>query len=413
MATKQQIMNIIKAGNGEPVSRATIAERLGEPISNFQTQLDRWIKQELIESDGEHRYTLTDVGSKEAIDDEAELIGDEKDMMSDENLGATEYQQFIKLGKITGGMPVPLIIQSANHVWNGGDYNDLNWVAEAFKQMGIRRDLAIRWWHSWRSFLKQPIPQQPPEFVNQPLSSEKGDKADTPKGKASLSHDIDENGNPVYVGEGLGALTHDEAFELSKIKASAKVKGNGQSRSESPGDSLAARAVEKIISDMTIPAGEPVDETSKVITQIKAIKELLGVEEKGNSGDETTKLISAFTALKELFGDNRPPVNTNMVKQLLVDRQTGKVEEVPSGQPMIIMRDSAPAVSQATPIQIKDKDGNPMVLDLSTYINLEDHRDKQRREEESHQVKMDIAKTFKDALGKAGKALANMGEGEE
>ena len=54
-----------------------------------------------------------------------------------------------------------------------------------------------------------------------------------------------------------------------------------------------------------------------------------------------------------------------------------------------------------------------MVLDISTFFRLEEHREKQRRDEESHQVKMDIAKTFKDALNKAGKALANMGEKEE
>ena len=77
MATKQQIMNILRAADGEAVSRTVISEKLGEPISNFQTQLDRWTKQGLIDDTGEHRYVLTEMGSKETLDNDVEnLIGD-------------------------------------------------------------------------------------------------------------------------------------------------------------------------------------------------------------------------------------------------------------------------------------------------------------------------------------------------
>jgi len=117
--------------------------------------------------------------------------------------------------------------------------------------------------------------------------------------------------------------------------------------------------------------------------------------------------------MRELFPENKTQTPAaSPSKQILYDKRTGEVTEVAPGQPVIIMRENA-AVSQATPIQVKDKDGNPMVLDLSTYIRLEEHKEKQRRDEDSHQVKMDIAKTFKEALNRAGKALANMGEGEE
>jgi len=95
----------------------------------------------------------------------------------------------------------------------------------------------------------------------------------------------------------------------------------------------------------------------------------------------------------------------------LIDNKSGEVKEVGPGQPVIIIRESAQ--SQSTPIQVKDKDGNPMVLDLGTFIKLEEHRDKQRRDEESHETKMEIAKSFKDMLHKAGTALSNIAEGEE
>ena len=95
----------------------------------------------------------------------------------------------------------------------------------------------------------------------------------------------------------------------------------------------------------------------------------------------------------------------------LIDQRTGEVKEVAPGQPEVIIRESAP-VSQATPNQVTDRDGKPMVLDLATYIKLEEHKETQRRDEESHQTKMEIAKTFKDLIKKAGTALSHMAEGE-
>lgn len=414
MATKEQITRVLREADGKPVSRTTISEKLGEPISNFQTQLDRWVKQELIEDTGEHNYVLTDVGKKEALDEEAtKLIGDEKELLSDESLGATEYQQFIRLGKITGVLPVNLIIQTATHVWNGGDYTDLNWVAEAFKQMGIRRDLATRWWHSWRSFLRQPIPSTAPEFVTQPATVAK--EGESTKGKAeSGTRDfiLNEDDNPTYVGEGLGDLYYKDALDLAKIKAGAKARGTVQTKSESPGDSLAAKAVDKIIGDMQPAPGPPIDETTKLLTQVKAFKELLGLGDKPDSADELARFITLFKSVQEITGDNKPAPDPNPVKHLLVDKQTGEIKEAIPGQPIIIIRESTP-VSQTTPIQVTDRDGKPMVLDLATFIKLEEHRDKQRQDQDSHETKIEIAKSFKDLLNKAGKALTHMAEEEK
>lgn len=414
MATKEQIRNVLIEADGKPVSRTTISEKLGEPISNFQTQLDRWVKQGLMEDTGDHNYVFTDVGKKEALNEEAiKLIGDEKELLSDESLGATEYQQFIRLGKITGVLPVNLIIQTATHVWNGGDYTDLNWVAEAFKQMGIRRDLATRWWHSWRSFLRQPIPSTAPEFVTQPASVAK--EGESTKGKAepgTRDFILNEDDNPTYVGEGLGDLYYKDALDLSKIRGGAKVRGSGQTKSESPSDSLAAKAVDKIIGDMQPAPGPPIDETTKLLAQIKALKELLGLGDKPDSTDDLTRLITVFKSVQEIVENNKPATNPNQVRQLLVDKQTGEVKEVAPGQPVIIIRENAPA-SQLTPIQVTDRDGKPMILDLSTFIKLEEHKDKQRRDEDSHETKIGIAKGFKDLLKAATKAAAHMADEEK
>ncbi|GAI30880.1 unnamed protein product, partial [marine sediment metagenome] len=42
----------------------------------------------------------------------------------------------------------------------------------------------------------------------------------------------------------------------------------------------------------------------------------------------------------------------------MIDQKTGEVKEVTQGQPVVIIRDGGQ--SQSTPIQVKDKDGNPM-----------------------------------------------------
>src|SRR4030042_6940532 len=63
MATKLQIFKILAACQ-VPVSREFIADRVGESYRNFQTQLDRWKKQGVIEE--KHRlYLLTQAGELE------------------------------------------------------------------------------------------------------------------------------------------------------------------------------------------------------------------------------------------------------------------------------------------------------------------------------------------------------------
>jgi len=94
----------------------------------------------------------------------------------------------------------------------------------------------------------------------------------------------------------------------------------------------------------------------------------------------------------------------------LIDNSTGQVTEVQPNQPIVIQTQPHNAQYPYTPIQMKDKDGNDMILDISTFIRLEEHRDKQRREDESHETKQEIAKAFKDLVSKASNAVGHMVE---
>jgi len=416
MASKEQILGELAKASGD-LSRQQIEEKVGESYRRFQTQLDRWEKQELIQDVGDHHYVITDKGrgeleSGEVITvDDGDVSGGARSIaeeISDGSHTITDKEKFIQLGIDAGMTNKSLLRGTTTLIWNRGDPRELDSVWQGFNEANIDKDIAKRWFNFWAAHIKKEVPLN----IAKEVSGSGGTKEKSGKDKLLLTHDMDSYGNPIYVGEGQGALTHEEAFELAKIRSAAKGRVEGQAKSESPGDSLAVKAVEKVIGDMNREPAPPGDETEKMISQFRALKELLG-EGKPESGNDIEKTIAIMKTMRELFPENKPQIPAvSPSRQMLYDKRTGEVTEVAPGQPVIIMRENT-SVSQSTPIQVKDKDGNPMVLDLSTYIKLEEHKEKQRRDEDSHQVKMDIAKTFKEALNKAGKALANMGEGEE
>ena len=408
MPTNQQILTIL-ATEPAPLHRNKLAEKLGETSYRpFQTMLDRGVKNGLMEVNGDHEYSITEAGKKEL--ETKSMVTEEID---EEKLGTTEYQKFILKGKMTGVAPPELIKQTADHVWEGGDYNDLDWVARAFQQMGIRRDLAGRWWHSWRSYLQQPIPTSVPAFITEAEA-----KPGAKEAKKGRSHILDENDKPVYVGESLGDMSESDAVELAKIRAGR------------------ARAV-----GVPQTPGSMADEMVKMFG---CFKEFMGEKAQGKSylvqqGEEGLKVEEVEPNRPMIVnypqGDKQKPtyfVNSEgnvqevqpgqpiIIKQpapaqpsgiqYLIDKSTGQVTQVQPGQPIVIQ--AAPPQQQYpyTPIQMTDKDGKPMVLDLSTFIRLEEHRDKQRRDQETHEVKLEIAKGFKEMLGKASTALGHVTE---
>jgi hypothetical protein len=209
MPSKAQILNIL-ANESTPLHRNKLAEKLGEnTYRSFQTQLDRFEKQGLIDGNPDHEYSITDMGIKELSSES--MVTEELD---EEKLGTTEYQKFIQLGKMHGVSPPELIKLAADHVWAGGDFKDLDWVAKAFDEMGVRTDLRNRWWHSWRVYLHQPIPIRIPAEIMEG-DTKTGVKKEAKGGRSFI---LDPDEKPVYVGEGLGDLYYDDALELAKIR---------------------------------------------------------------------------------------------------------------------------------------------------------------------------------------------------
>ena len=427
MASKEQVLGILAGASG-PMSRAEVEEKVGESFRSLQTQfVNRWMKTEhLIEDVGDQHYVLTDKGREEAlklgefkeIDGEpgfADKPGSGTPEPTQESLATTEYQQFLRLGKLTGVVPLQLIKMTADHVWTG-DFRDLKWVAQAMIEMDIRRDLRGRWLNAWRGKMHQPIPTDlPDEFYTTEGKKTEGKKEE---GAGKKGYILSEDDVPINVGEGLGDLDYKDAVDLSKVRA-AKRKDTSP-----PGTSSAIDDVIKIVNLVKSTEGEKAAGKSYVVKpgddgyQVEEVDPskplIIPQPQAAKSGpsyyvgdDGVVKELVAGQPLVIVKEPSKPAASgTNY----LID-QKGEVKEVTPGQPVVIIRESGQ--SQSTPIQVKDKDGNPMVLDLGTFIKLEEHRDKQRRDEESHETKMEIAKSFKDMLNKAGTALSNIVEGEE
>ncbi len=457
--TKTQILGALAESSG-PMTRAQLETKLGESYRNFQGSLDYYKdkKRGWIEEVADHTYILAEKGREELLkirefkDIAAEpglrrsdsgaaeskekpggdgkvdgaSKGDEKpaDETSEESLGTTEYQHFLRLGKQTGVYPLVLIKQTADHIWDGGDYRDLKWVAQGLAEMGIRSDLFNRWFHSWRSYLKKAMPSDLSlEGYNKgPGGDGRGEgQTDAKKPQGKRDYIIGEDDLPVKVGDGLGDLDYQDAIDLAKIRAS-------RSKAAAPTNSIGTMADEitKIFHAFKETMGDRGEKVEGknflvkpsadgyVVEEVESGKPMIIPPQQARAspsylvkGDGTTVEIEPGKPVVIL---KDPPAAAKPNVQYLVDSHSGKLTEVAAGQPIIIMKEPQPNTSMMTPIQVTDRDGKPMVLDLGTYIKLEEHKEKQKRDQDSHDTKMEIAKEFKDLLKKGANALGRMGD---
>jgi len=102
----------------------------------------------------------------------------------------------------------------------------------------------------------------------------------------------------------------------------------------------------------------------------------------------------------------------------------GELAEQEAGKPIVIkVQQGSPGSDMPATLPfpvfgndgqpVLDKDGKPMYANLEPMMKWMGFQSEQRRADESHKTKLEIATTFKDMLGKAGTALSHMAEGEE
>lgn len=432
MATKEEILGTF-VGESGPMNRMVMAKKLGIPLASFASQLERLVKQELVGKNEQQEYSLTEVGQQYLQTPPAQHKTTSEEPTAEAPTSeaptptpTTEFDHFVKFGLQTGVVPKALIEQTANHISSGGGFQNLTWVWQGLCEMGIRPDLARRWFHSWRSYLHQSIPERVATEVRTtpPVGEEEEAKSVTGK----RAYIIGPNDMPLFVGEGVGDLDYDDAVKLSAIRVAGLARGGGQ----------------------TAPPGQHVGtQADEMVKVFNAVKEFLGPQSKGKSyvvkpgekGYAVEEIEEGKpTILSPPGGGGGPPSPS-----FLVDSE-GNVTEVPPGRPVVLKQAAPPPAPQSPqktfivrqtaegivaeehevgkpiiinanppsasappmmPFPVFDANGQP-VLDTEgkpVYANLEPtlkwlgFQSEQRRADERHSALMGLAQVVKENIG--------------
>jgi len=462
MATKAQILDVLNTA-GQPLPMSDLARKVGTKSVNIAHHVDKWIESGLINKSDAKELTITETGKVELVklrgsfagvfpeeeeepqkpptDDKKEALPDGKDTtptpLTEISAGTTDQQVFIKYGLDIGIAPQTVNLV-ANHIWRGGAPTDLEWVWQGLLQMGIRIDIAPRWWHAWRSYLQQPIP---PSVQNEiaKMTVQSGVKTDEGKTTKSaekpvLTHIIRDN-LPVYVGEGYGDMTYDDAKKLCEMRTAAIGRGAG-------GNTGAATSVGSYASELAMvfkavkdlqgdnPKAKsylvtPGEDGATTLTEIDSEAPVVVPELKPRQGPPPVSYLVKEDGSVDVIEAGKPvvikqpavpPAPVSPGKTWIYDRATGKLEEADPTKPVIIYQNSPQQASNVL-LPFTGADGKPINLTLpalgqylQTLFHIQDHQAKMEADKESHDLKVGLGKEIKDLISKAGKAFANMEE---
>ena len=430
MATLQRVLEILHSQTG-PMSQEAMSQILNEKQGNFKTQLDRLDKKGFATRDENKDWTITDAGREELKRLQTELVNTDTGPgleMTQEEAGLTPYAQFVNIGKAIGVSANDAFMRViADYVWSGGDWKDPLWVAEALKGMSIRPDLAERWVNAWstKTFVNKENMQEASRILKtEKLTTEEKKKLQEEEVRDYI---LDEDDNPVKIGPPpAGQLTYKDAVELSKIRAISK--GKGKSGSNGASNKSAAEQITEMVAAIDSIRGSQAPPTNYMVRpgpngwEVEAVEQgkPIVIPSPGaaeNKGD--TWVVENGQARKLQPGEPvviKPPAPTNppaqQVKYMMVD-QEGKTIEVPAGQPIVIYKDRPNTVNPTAgiPITLKGGDGNPITVDygqLQTFFQIEEWKDKRRREEDKHTGQMELISTLKDLAKKGSQALGDM-----
>lgn len=425
MATKEDILRVL-VGQSAPMNRTVMGKKLGLPTSNFMTQLNTAEKQLLVEKNPENEYTLTEAGHALLLAAPPVTTtppGEE----TEETLKTTDYQQFITFGTQTGVVPQALIGQTATHIFSGGDFKDLNWVWQGLTEMGIRPDLARRWFHSWRSALHQPIPEG---VAAEARTVEAAEEKAVKEGKGKRDYIIGANDTPINVGEGYGDLDYEDAVRLSTARAAALARAGQLGGAATPGtmaDEITKvfSAFREIMGPQTAGKSYVVKpgEEGYVVEEVDGNKPtIINAPGKGPTNPSPSWFVTAEGEVQELT-----PGKPLVIKQAATPQpQTAKTyiikqtpegyvtEEMEAGKPIVLnMPQPASTGMPLLPFPVIGSDGQP-VFDSEgkpVYANIEpmlkflEFQGEQKRADERHQMLMGLGQTVRENLGDGVAAL--------
>jgi len=202
---------------------------------------------------------------------------------------------------------------------------------------------------------------------------------------------------PARVGAGFGDYSLQDAKDILAIRAlKSRFAGPAQAGG---GQSSATEKVSELLTAMApyINKGSDATALKELLADKLALQrqEILShIPQQGPLSppksfiEQITEAVAAMSSLK----DAGP-----MLKSILGIPETSSNSNPPSG----------------IPVTVTGPDGKPAVMDFSQALDFRKFMAEERRSDESHSTKLEIAKGFKDMLGKLGTAASHMAEGEE
>ena len=381
MATKAEMLQALAAESG-PITISSLAEKIGAQATQITAQVTRMVKAGEIEKNQDGEISISEKAREEVT------------ASSEVDVGATDFDHFMSLGKkigVTGN----LIDVTANHVWAGGDFRDLTWVWSALGEMGIRQDLKGRWWNAWRSFLKQGIPPELKDEIT--IGTEASAREEgSPVKKTGRDYIIIDD-EPLRVGDGLGDYTMQDAKDILSIRA-LRDRARGSGVTERRPDAAHGENVSDILTALQpyLTKG----------TDTNMLKEMLG--------DKMQILKSELVA--------SIPQSSGQPKSFLdqLGELTGIIGKLKDAGPIVrsILGLPEGGGNPNTPVNpvtlpFTDKDGNPMTItaDPESGIKWLRFLGEEKRADEKQGMLRGIVETFKEEWPTVAGALRETAEG--
>jgi len=384
MATIQQLLEALNT-KGAAVTTSELAKELGSSIETTLKQLKREKAKKTVDGSSEEGWLITDEGKK------ALEKGVHPTMLDEE---VTPRQQFEAIGRRIG-IKEERILLASDIVWSG-EFNDIKWVWQALGQADIADDLRGVWVNAWRAKLHKAIPPElETELTGSKTTADEEGKGVTPSKRGREYIIVDDE--PVRVGENLGDYSLQDAKDILGLRALRTRFAGGAQAGAGP-----ASTPEKL-SELLTALGPYLNKGADV----EMLKEIIG----------TRMELQKQEILSRIPQQGAPVQPKTFIEQLT--EFAGAMGQMKEAGPLIKSMFGLPETPansnplSGIPVTVTGPDGKPAVMDFAQVLDLRKFMAEEKRADESHQTKLEVAKEFKDLLGKAARAVSHTAEGEE
>lgn len=374
-----------------PITAGDLAKQVNASVESVATQLKRLKVKGLVINEKEG-WSLSNDGreSMNRRGSNRPMVEVEHGGRSMTEEGVLPYDIFSDIGRRIG-LNDDRVKLVADMVF-GGDYEDLKWVWDALSQQGLRPDIKAIFFNNWRAVLKKPVPTEIAEEVF--LTKTEGDKKIEADGKKGSRDYILVDDMPVRVGQGVGDYDLETAKELAALKALKERFSRHDTSTPAGGGKSISEMLPELITALSAFKEKPDQDGVNAL-----LKELNDVK---------------FDAFRQDIISRIPQLHEpkSFMEQLL-EFSSGLQTVGPIIKTLLGIPEPHPGTEHpATPIQLVDANGNPMVMDINSFITFKKFETEERRADEEFKNKREMTGTVKDFLGKIAAAAGKVASRE-